>query len=302
VILHYLEGAIKDTYECVNSIIENIEYDDYKIIIVENGSNDRSEILLHEKFSNNRDISILALKKNMGFAQGNNYGAKYGIKKYNPKFLVIINNDTIIKQPEFLKLIEDEYNQNKFHILGPYIYDRHNKPQNPMQIQPINSMEDIDNKVKNIELLKNKNQSEGKKSKLKTNIKKVLKKYKYTMKMLTKINEIRNPKTYYYNPDSKLDNVPLHGSALVFSEEYFHNKDYIFYPETFLYVEEEILYYLCQRSNFVMRYAPEIKIYHKEDASSDSLFANFEDKNDFIYEQHLKSYEVFKKLLREGDE
>ena len=76
-------------------------------------------------------VDILISQKNLGFARGNNLGCKHAIKLYNPEFLLVINNDTYIKQPEFLDEIEKEYSIEKFHILGPYIYEKNLLPQNP---------------------------------------------------------------------------------------------------------------------------------------------------------------------------
>lgn len=47
VILHYLQKSVEDTIECIESILNNIDYNDYNIVVVDNGSKDRSgEILI----------------------------------------------------------------------------------------------------------------------------------------------------------------------------------------------------------------------------------------------------------------
>ena len=61
-------------------------------------------------------------------------------------------------------------------------------------------------------------------------------------------------------------NVQLHGCFLCFSEEYFKHFDG-FYPETFLYMEEDILFYLTQQKKLTTVYLPELKVFHKEDSS-----------------------------------
>lgn len=65
----------------------------------------------------------------------------------------------------------------------------------------------------------------------------------------------------------------LHGCALLFTPSFF--KYYQgFYPRTFLYHEEEILYLMCKFKGLEQRYVSETMIFHKEDRSSKQSFAN----------------------------
>lgn len=295
IILHFLEGAIKDTIECVESIENNIKSENYSIIIIDNGSKDESSNILNEKFKNSTSIDVITSENNLGFAKGNNLGASYAKNKYNPEFLIALNNDTIINQSNFLKLIDEEYNNSSFSILGPYIYDANNIPQNPMQFKPIESANDIENKInKNKEILK-KIQEPNLIWKLKRSIKLFMRKYPIFNSQILLYKMNRAP--VLYDPDNEHTNVPLHGSALIFSKKFFSNKDYIFYPYTFLYVEEEILFYLCNRDNHCIRYQPKIKIHHKEDVSTDIKYENDREKIIFTRTHQINSYRVFWELV-----
>jgi len=51
VVLHYI--TIEDTTECVDSILTNIKYDNYNIIIIDNGSPNDTGKLLADKYDSN---------------------------------------------------------------------------------------------------------------------------------------------------------------------------------------------------------------------------------------------------------
>jgi GT2 family glycosyltransferase len=90
----------------------------------------------------------------------------------------------------------------------------------------------------------------------------------------------------------------LHGAAIFFTENYL--KDYIgFYPETFLYYEEEFLALICRRLGFKQLYMPEISIDHKEDASSDKLM-NGNKRKALLFKLHIikKNIGLMKQALR----
>jgi GT2 family glycosyltransferase len=86
---------------CLDSIKKNTLYKNYKVIVVDNNSNDGSNKLVKE--------NLIINKKNEGFSKGNNIGIKYALKKYNPDYFYLLNNDTIVKKnwlTEAIKTIE----------------------------------------------------------------------------------------------------------------------------------------------------------------------------------------------------
>ena len=78
VILHYI--SITDTIECIESILKNINYLKYYIIVVDNGSKNNSGNILKEKYKNNSNVKVILNENNLGFARGNNVG--YKLAKY----------------------------------------------------------------------------------------------------------------------------------------------------------------------------------------------------------------------------
>lgn len=280
VILHYL--TYKDTFECVKSIKANVIYDNYQIIIVDNASNNNSFESLEIEYKKQKEIFWIKNKNNLGFAQGNNVGYKFAKETLNADYIIVINNDTLIKDSNFVNSIVNYYNTNKFHVLGPKIISlKDNCNQNPLGNV-------IDSRIKLIRNI-------IKYSILYTlNIIKIEKKIKRIIHT-NKDTGIKTSQSLNSNSEILL-NIPLHGSCLIFSKLYIKSMDYAFYPNTFLFVEEDILYYLCKKNNFKTCYFPDITIYHKEDSSTD-YFLKTNDKRKFIYKNILKSCIEFYKIL-----
>lgn len=273
IILQYKN--LEDTIECVNSIENKYFRENYRIIIVDNFSNDGSVERIKSIYCNNNYIEVLESKKNLGYANGNNLGAKYAVSSYSPDFLIVINNDTLMEDFEFLKKIENKFKEKEFHILGPYITGRDGIPQNPYTNVVI-----------------------GKRNILKAIFK--LKIYIYlelfNLNFLRKIFRSKKIKKYNYNLEK--ENVPLMGAALIFSKKYLKMFENIFYPETFMYCEEDILYYIVQKYKLKTIYVPQIKIYHKEESTTNKLNKTTKEQKLFKLTNQINSLKKFYKLIR----
>lgn len=86
--------------------VNNLKIDSYsiEIIFVDNASSDDSLKVLDSLLKENRkDIQwkILKAKKNLGFAEGNNYG----VKNSNGEFIAFLNNDTVVHENWLLSLL-----------------------------------------------------------------------------------------------------------------------------------------------------------------------------------------------------
>ena len=97
--------------------------------------------------------------------------------------------------------------------------------------------------------------------------------------------------------EEELKNVLLHGCCMVFSKDFFQKLDG-FWPETFLYAEEEIIYYLAMKKNLKIVYSPEIVCMHKEAVTTKQLYQDFCDGKIFYYANVAKSYWKFYKLMK----
>lgn len=300
VILHYNEKSLKDTFECIQSLKKISSKKDYKIIIVENGSNDKSKEILENKYKDDDNIDVVISNENLGFANGNNLGCNEAIKKYRPDYLIVLNNDTYIRQNNFLEKIEEIYSKEKFDILGPYIYDKNLKPQNP-QLNLLTNVLDIEKILKK----NRKDLSDINQMNINFKIKKILKKIINSNKKVEKIiRKILNKQLVEVEEkiaNSYQYNIGLHGSALIFSKKYYNKYLNIFYNKTFMYREEDILYHRVLRDNLISIYSPELEVYHKEDSSTDAILNSEIMKQKFILENQIKSLEVYRELLIKGE-
>ncbi len=94
IMLNY-NGA-KDTVECIESL-QKIDYENHKILIVDNSSTDNSVEVFREKFP---ELDLYITEKNLGYTGGINRGFREA-SKFGPKYMLVLNNDTIV-EPNFL--------------------------------------------------------------------------------------------------------------------------------------------------------------------------------------------------------
>jgi len=73
IIVAYNAGKIRNIFkQCLDSTL-NLKYDNYEVILVNNGSTDETNEIIKDY---EKDIRIINLKYNVGFAQGNNIAFK----------------------------------------------------------------------------------------------------------------------------------------------------------------------------------------------------------------------------------
>jgi GT2 family glycosyltransferase len=104
-ILNFNKAA--DTLECVESLRE-INYKNYKILIVDNGSTDDSYITIKNKIYNEE---LIQSEENLGYTGGINFGIKY-LQLKNPDYILVLNNDTIVSK-NFLDELVRSLEKNK---------------------------------------------------------------------------------------------------------------------------------------------------------------------------------------------
>ena len=105
------------TIECLESL-KQVNYSNFNILVVDNGSTDGSVELLKEKFP---EVSILVLEKNLGYAAGNNRGFD-SLKPDQPEFVIFLNNDTIVDENFIGPLVKQLLTHKKASQTVPKIY------------------------------------------------------------------------------------------------------------------------------------------------------------------------------------
>ncbi|MBU0650989.1 glycosyltransferase family 2 protein, partial [bacterium] len=104
IILNWNGG--QDTLECLASL-QNIDYDNYKIVLVDNGSTDGIVDIVKQKYP---DIEVISNSGNFGFVEGNNIGIRYALKR-KADYIFLLNNDTVVDKDvlkEMMKVIKSD--------------------------------------------------------------------------------------------------------------------------------------------------------------------------------------------------
>jgi GT2 family glycosyltransferase len=96
-------NGIEHTIECVEAI-QNQTYKNWKIILVDNGSNKKNVLQLKKLYLSENKIELLLLKENHGFTKAHNMVFKQFILKKDYPYVALLNNDTLAS-PSWLEEI-----------------------------------------------------------------------------------------------------------------------------------------------------------------------------------------------------
>lgn len=108
----------QDTLECLKSF--QAVSTPHQIVVVDNASSDQSAQIIERAFPS---VTLLENRENLGYAEGNNVGIRYALKK-GANYLLILNNDTRV-DPSILKgFLQTMEKHPKISILGakPFLY------------------------------------------------------------------------------------------------------------------------------------------------------------------------------------
>jgi GT2 family glycosyltransferase len=151
----------KDTIECLESLFQ-INYPNFDVILVDNASEDDSlekirdycsghlpvkssffnynphnkQVTVYEygeTFKKDRKpfktenltknhISLIKNSENRGFPGGNNVGIKFALEFFDPDYILLLNNDTVVDENFLGELIKNGDSRDDVGILGPKIY------------------------------------------------------------------------------------------------------------------------------------------------------------------------------------
>jgi len=115
IILNY--NGWQDTIECLESVLRN-NYPNYQVIVIDNDSTDGSVQRIREKFPY---LTLIETGRNLGYAGGNNIGIKHALEN-GAKYILIVNNDTKMVNPEFVtQMVNVMESDNTIGILGPKV-------------------------------------------------------------------------------------------------------------------------------------------------------------------------------------
>lgn len=106
-----------DTLACLESM-RKVDYLDFNIIVVDNGSSDDSVDTIQSAFP---EVEILQTGKNLGYAGGNNAGIRMALMQ-GAGYILLLNNDTVV-DPGFLKeMVKASAQMADNGVFSPAIY------------------------------------------------------------------------------------------------------------------------------------------------------------------------------------
>ncbi|HLT08658.1 MAG TPA: glycosyltransferase family 2 protein [Cyclobacteriaceae bacterium] len=110
------------TKACIDSLKE-IDYPDWQVILVDNGSTDGSLEKLKASFPN---LVYLEAAKNLGFTGGNNLGISYALESGYP-YILLLNNDTLVERGFLGPMVSYLVDTPSCAAAQPLIYYVHDK-------------------------------------------------------------------------------------------------------------------------------------------------------------------------------
>ena len=271
IVLHYKN--IDTTIECLNCLMKFVDKKT-NIIVVDNNTLNKKEESQLKKYT----VDIIKLDKNYGYAYANNIGIEYAKRKYDSDFYIVINNDIIIEQEDFLKIIKRDYNKYHFDLMGPFINSSSGESVNPFPV--LKSKEEVEVELKKCN--------------------KLLKIYKssilsFLLKIYLNIKHLIVKPEINQNGKSLKKKVALHGCCIIMSKKYINKYEKPFFDKTFLYHEEEFIYQRIINDNLCSIYDPNIMVFHKEDISLKSK--NIREAKYFRIKERIKSLKVLLKYI-----
>ncbi|MEK1384637.1 glycosyltransferase family 2 protein [Limosilactobacillus fermentum] len=286
VILHYDNN--KSTFECVTSLLKYLSNKKYKveIVIVDNGSPSQKFACVYNKtFSNNKHIHLITLNTNLGFSKGNNVGYKYSKYTLQSNVIILANNDIVFSQEKFLDHLEKNVVEKHVDIAGPKIFSNEsNIDENPIPRQFYSENDILKRIVKDCVLLS----------------------FSYCFSLDIFLSQkfgqtIKKDGSNFLEKSKKdFSNFQLHGSCLIFANNYLKEKDGL-YDKPFMYGEENILRYVVDVHHYKMLYIPELYVRHNDGLSTPGTYKTNVKKRQFRYKNAIKSNFLLIKLIRNNN-
>ncbi len=103
-----------------------LDYPNYGVVLVDNGSTDGSIATLRERFPH---VTFIENGENLGFAAGNNVGLKYAAE-HGADYMMLLNNDIKVAPDSLGRLIDVAESDPRIGMVGPVVYDFEDRPNN----------------------------------------------------------------------------------------------------------------------------------------------------------------------------
>lgn len=241
VVLNYVNHG--ETVDCVESICR-LPGDNYRVVVVDNGSPNDSYAVLHARFADDARVSVLQSGRNGGYSFGNNVGID-ALREVGIDDVIIATSDTRVEDDRLLEKC-DAAKAAGAAVVGPYIRDLNGAPQNPLEARLT---------LRYIASLFG-GRAWG-----------VLK-GALTRSPLARRLHIGQPVSLHADAQTTPTDVYMvHGAFLYLTGRYLER-----FPrldeELFMYGEEDLLAWNCLRSRLRCIYDPSMRVHHREQQST----------------------------------
>ncbi len=109
---------IDDLQKCIYSIEEKSTYRNFEFVIVENNSTEQETFDYYKSIENRDNVQVLYYKGVFNFSKINNFGVEHA----NGEYILLLNNDTEIINPDCLKEMLDYCMREDVGIVGARLY------------------------------------------------------------------------------------------------------------------------------------------------------------------------------------
>lgn len=219
-----------ETIKCVESILKTATIE-YKIYVLDNGSQNDSFDILSQKYGNDSRVLLIKSDNNLGFARGNNLCLRKA-ETDNCDAIIISNNDIIFLDGAIDKLYQSIKDNSEYVLIGPKVYYRST---NMIQRSIKNRMPSFLYYLFHETYLRNLLPHNG----------------------FKKLTEFKNFQPVFW----------VSGCCFIVNLEKFKEIEY-FDEYTFLYFEEYIISFKAKLKNFLIGYDPSAMVIHYHGVSS----------------------------------
>lgn len=286
VILNY--NVYEPVLDCVESIRTHLDTSSYAIVVVDNPSGKDVGTRLAAHYADAEDVAVLCLAENCGFAQGNNAGIAYAREQYTPKFVVCLNNDTLLEQTDFYAGVLRSYADGQPAVIGPKVILRDGSVQ-----QVFGGLQTMEDYEAQLAACRKRLTSLDARPSMVRRTKDFLLQFR-AVRFLNGLRHLSQAASFdaHTTEAGKMHrDLVLHGCCLVFTPAFFTALDG-FHPGTFMFREEELLFLSLLQKDLHDVYDPRLAIRHLEDVSTDSVCVSSREKQKFLLENQVRSLGV----------
>lgn len=283
VILHY--KTIDETRSCIESIMQLDDIKRDAVVVVDNSYHisDTGRKLL-EQYIEKENIFFITNYDNSFFSHGNNLGYQYA-KKLGVKLIIATNSDTLFPQKDFCVKLLKAMKKHSFYVCGPNIVEAvSGSGTSPIAWECSNKKETM----REIEYYHN--ECERIRGGISNELNKAMSRRCPKIFLPVRNWQMEVMKKWIFR---KHQYPVLQGSCIIVSWLYTLENDKLFYPETELYGEEQLLSFRCRENGYKIWYEPKLKVIHKGGVSVSNDYSDMVARTILTYERMIKAREIY---------